>query len=483
MRDNAHRHAASPSLLGPAAVLVVGAVAVGYLLTVVNPFHSLLLAVFVVLFASALIWPEFGIYAVIFSMLLSPEIALGGLHGKGTLGRGLTLRVEDFLLLSLGLSWLARAALDKTAGLIRETPLNKPIAAYIVVCFLATLWGRITGTVQGNEGFFFVLKYFEYIIVFFMVVNYVESEEQVKRLLFCLFLTCFIVSIYGLIQIPSGVRVSAPFEGEQGEPNTFGGYLVLMGALAVALLDHLKDMRARLGLFLLLGVVVVCLVYTQSRASYLAVIPAYLVVSLFSRRRNYLVAGLFVFLVLSPVVLPRVATERIAYTLKQDKDRSQISVAGMRLDSSTSARIISWKEGLSDWRKRPILGHGVCGYGFIDAQYPRILVETGILGALAFAWLIYALFRLAFDTWKNHEDDLLRSLSVGVMAGLVGLMVHALGANSFIIVRIMEPFWCIIGILFALAALKNSRPLPPSPSCRLLAQRPRAYSESPPFRQ
>jgi O-antigen ligase len=464
MRGNPIRDAASPSLLMPAAVLLVGAAAVGYLLTVVSPLHSLLLTAFVVLFASALIWPEFGIYVVIFAMLFSPELMAGDLTGKATLGHGFTLRLEDFLLVFIGLSWIARGALDKSKGLFRKTPLNKPIAAYIVVCFLATLWGKITGSVQGNAGFFFVLKYFEYIIVYFLVVNYVESEDQARRLLFCLFLTCFIVCIYGLLQIPSGVRVSAPFEGEDGEPNTFGGYLVFMGALAVALLDHLRDMRVRLGLFLLLGVVVVCLVYTQSRASYLAVIPAYLVLSIFSKRRNHLLVGLLIFLILSPVVLPRVATERIGYTFKQVKDPTQLSVAGIRLDSSTSARIISWKDGLSAWRKRPILGHGVTGYGFIDAQYPRILAETGILGALAFGWLVYALFRLAFDTWKNNEDDLLRSFSVGVMAGLMGLLVHAVGANSFIIVRIMEPFWCIVGVLFALAAIKDSRSLTASAS-------------------
>ena len=456
------KDAASPSLVVPAAVLLTGAVAVGYLLTVVNPLHSVLVAVFVVLFAVAFIWPEFGIYVVIFSMLLSPEFMAGGLAGKATLGRGFTLRLEDFLLVFIGLSWFARGALDKSKGLFRQTPLNKPIAVYIVVCVLATLWGLITGTVQGNAGFFFVLKYFEYIIVFFLVVNYVESEDQVRRLLFCLFLTCFIVSIYGIIQIPSGVRVSAPFEGEEGEPNTFGGYLVLMGALAVTLLDHLREMRLRLSLFLLLGVLLVCLVYTQSRASYLAVIPAYLVLSIFSKRRSHLLVGLLIFLILSPLVLPRVATDRIAYTFKQEKDPTQVSVAGLRLDSSTSARIISWKDGLSAWRNRPILGHGVTGYGFIDAQYPRILVETGILGALAFAWLVYAMFRLAFHIWKNNEDDLLRSLSVGVMAGLMGLLVHAVGANSFIIVRIMEPFWCIVGALLALDAIKDARSSPAS---------------------
>jgi O-antigen ligase len=358
----------------------------------------------------------------------------------------------------IGLSWFARTALDKATGLFRKTPLNQPIAAYILACFLATLWGKFTGSVEGKSGFFFVLKYFEYMIVFFMVVNYVDTADQAKRLLFCLFLTCFIVSFYGLIQIPGGGRVSAPFEGEVGEPNTFGGYLVFMGAVAVALMDHLKNMRVRLGLAVLLVVLLVSLIYTQSRASYLAVIPAYLVFSLLSRRRFYLIAGLIVALALSPLIIPRVAKERIAFTFMQPEEKGQIQFGKVRLDTSASARIIGYKQGLSDWQKSPIMGYGVTGYHFMDAQYPRILVETGIIGMLAFLWLIYSLFRVGIITWRDSQDELLRGLSVGLTAGLVGLLVHAIGANSFIIVRIMEPFWFVTGIVIALSAMdKESR--------------------------
>jgi len=127
-------------------------------------------------------------------------------------------------------------------------------------------------------------------------------------------------------------------------------------------------------------------------------------------------------------------------------------VGKLRLDTSTSARLRSWRGGLQGWRKHLILGHGVTGYGFMDAQYPRILVETGIIGMLAFTWLIYTLFRIGF-TWLDHQDNLLRGLSVGLIAGLVGLLVHAIGANTFIIVRIMEPFWFLTGIVIALSAM------------------------------
>jgi len=436
-------------------IILIGALMVGHLLTVLSAVNSFLLVILLLIFVCVFVWPEAGLYLVIFSMLLSPEIITGDIGGRGTLGRGLTLRLEDFLLLSIGLSWFARNAVDKTAGLFRKTPLNQPIAIYILVCFLATLWGKTTGSVQGSAGFFFVLKYFEYMIVFFMVVNYVNSAEQAKRLLFCLFLTCFLVSLYGLMQIPEGVRVSAPFEGAAGEPNTFGGYLVFMGALALALIDNLKDLRVRSSLAVLLVVALICLLYTQSRASYIAIIPTYLIISLFSRRRFYLVAGLIVVFALSPLIVPRIAKERIGETFTQPEQQGQIQFGKLRLDTSASARIISYKEALSGWQKRPILGYGVTGTTFMDAQYPRILVESGVLGLLAFAWLMYAIFLVGLSAWRDQPDNLIRGLSVGLIAGLSGLLVHAIGANTFIIVRIMEPFWFVTGIIIALVASKK----------------------------
>ncbi len=437
-------------------IILVAALLVGYLLTMISTFAGFVLILLLLIFICTFVWPEAGLYILIFSMLFSPEIIAGNVGGKGILGRGLTLRLEDFLLVAIGLSWFTRTALDKTTGLFRRTPLNQPIAAYILVCLLVTIWGKITGNVQGSAGFFFVLKYFEYMIVFFVVVNYVGSEDQIRRLLFCFFLTCFLVSLYGLMQIPGGGRVSAPFEGEIGEPNTFGGYLVFMGAVATALLIYLKDIRVRLGLAVLLMALLISLLYTQSRGSYLAVIPTYLAIVALSKRKFYLLAGLIIALVLSPIILPRAAKERIAFTFNQRTHVGQISVGPVRLDTSTSARIRSWKGGLQTWKQRPLLGHGVTGAGFMDAQYPRILVETGIVGLLAFLWLIYALFRVGINARDPEREDLVHALSVGLVAGLVGLLVHAISANTFIIVRIMEPFWFLVGIVIALASIKEA---------------------------
>jgi O-antigen ligase len=437
--------------LAHATLILLSALVAGYVLTLISAFQGILITCLLAVSACVFVWPEIGLYVIICSMLLSPEIVVGDTDAKATLSRGITLRLEDILLVAIGLSWFARNAVDKTIGLFRKTTLNRSIGVYILGCLLATLLGYISGDVRGAAGFFYVLKYFEYTVIFFMVVNLVRTPHQARHLLICLLLTCFIVSCYGLMQIPGGARVSTPFEGQQGEPNTFGGYLIFMGAVALSLVDRLKQARLRLALIALLVLILICLIYTRSRVSYLALVPSYLCVALFSQRRTYLVMGLIAALTLSPFILPPAAKERVTYTFAQPWQEGQINVFGINLDTSTSARLLSWQKGLRAWLKRPLLGYGVTGHAFMDAQYIRILVETGMVGLLAFCWLIYAVFRSALAALRDHDDDLLCALSLGLIAGLVGLLFHAMGANTFIIVRIMEPFWCLTGIVVALS--------------------------------
>ena len=88
-------------------LILIGALLVGYLLTMTSAIHGFLLIILLLVFVCTFIWPEAGLYVLIFSMLLSPEIIVSEIGQKATLGRGLTLRLEDFLLMFIGLSWFA----------------------------------------------------------------------------------------------------------------------------------------------------------------------------------------------------------------------------------------------------------------------------------------------------------------------------------------------------------------------------------------
>ena len=441
-------------------ILVAIALVTGGLVAHSTPVRMLLYIGLLVIAMVTFIKAEWGLYILIFSMLLSPEILVGD-TAPTSLARGVTLRLEDVLLVVIGLSWLARNAVLKDIGLFLKTPLNKPIFFYVIACMLATGFGFMAGRVELKTGALFVLKYCEYFIVFFMMVNHVRNRAQVKRFVLFLFLTALIVAVIGMFQIPGGERLSAPFEGEGGEPNTLGGYLLFIGMTAAGMAIKVKEARMQYLLLFFILCLVPPFFFTQSRSSYLALIPAALTLALMTEKRLIIIGLVSVALLLSPLFLPSVVKQRILYTFNQPHDPNQIIIIGdVRLDTSTSARLQGWQDALRDFQNHLILGHGVTGYGFVDAQFPRVLVETGLFGLFVFLYLLYSVFRLAMRRLRETEEPYYRGLITGFIAGFVGLVVHAIGVNTFIIVRIMEPFWFFVGIITVLPMLKQEELAP-----------------------
>lgn len=410
------------------------------------------MVVFIVCFAST----EIALYILVFSMLLSPEVVVGT-TGGATMGRAMTLRLDDFLIVVIGVSWLAKMSIRKDLGLFLKTPLNKPIAYYSLVCLISTLIGAMYGRADLKTGFLYVLKYFEYMVIYFMVANHLESKKQVRTYLWAMLITCAIVSIMAIAEIPGGERVSAPFEGEKGEPNTFGGYLVFMISVVTGLAVTSKSSRAQVLYGFLALVFAVPLLYTQSRSSYLAVIPAMLVFVWLSEKRLWVILAVLVAGIGFTLFTPDPAEERVTYTLNQGRyQKDVVELGGMRLDTSLSARLRNYRSVSEDWVKHPVLGYGVTGYAFVDGQYFRVIAETGLLGLITFLILISAIFRLAKGVLKEASDPFHRGLAMGFLAGFVGLLCHGIGANTFIIVRIMEPFWFVTAMVIMIPEIEKA---------------------------
>jgi O-antigen ligase len=435
-------------------VLVV-LTALALMIPVLSTFMIFALTAGIVISMASFASTDIALYILIFSMLLSPEFIVGSTGGS-SLERGVTLRLDDFLLVVIGISWVGKMSIKKELGLFLKTPLNKPIFYYIVICLLSTLLGSFAGRIDLKTSLLFVLKYFQYMIIYFMVANHLENKKQLRNYLWALLITCAIVSIIGIAQIPSGGRVSAPFEGGGGEPNTFGGYLVFMISITVGLWLTSNSLRDQYTYSLLGLLFAVPLIYTQSRSSYLAVIPAMLAFVWLSKKRHWVAVAIILLVVSLPFVAPEPARERVEYTFTQGKtQKNVVEVGGIKLDTSLSARLKAWRSAAEDWVEHPILGYGVTGYRFVDAQYVRVMTETGLLGLLTFTLLISTLFRLAYHVFKEVVDPFYKGLAMGYLAGFIGLLCHGIGANTFIIVRIMEPFWFVTAMVVMIPEMEK----------------------------
>jgi len=384
-------------------------------------------------------------------MLFSPEVLLGQ-----TAAREVTFRMDDFLLVIIAVTWLARVAVYKELAIFRSTPLHTPIALFMAVSLLATFMGMVMGRVSVATGLFFNLKIFEYFIIFFMVVNYVKDEQEIKTFVILILLVALLVNLYALYQVPSGARVTAPFEGEFGEPNTLGGYLLIIISLTLALFLS-KSFGQRTNLLIpLLVLSGVILMFTQSRGSWIGLIFMSIPFMLLSPKRLFFIIGAILLAIALPYIAPESTKERFSGTFRSDPffERTE-RFMGRELDPSASERVTSYKQGFEKWKKHPVFGYGVTGAGFIDGQFLRVLMETGIVGLTLFLFLLWRMVLFLWDTFRSVDDPFYKALTLGMLGALAGLIGHGISASSFIIVRIMEPFWFLMGLVATYPLIKG----------------------------
>jgi len=435
---------------------IAGSIILAYTLVVSNLIIALFTAIGLGLAIAIFFNTNLAIYVLIFSMLLSPEFG-----SRGTMGGGFTIRIDDIILGIVVFTWIAKIAINNEVKSIIKTPLHKPIFYYLIVCIISTGFGVIRGNVNYLSGFFFLFKYFEYFVIFFMVYNQITSKKQIVNFYYSLLLTFIIVVLVASSQIPAGGRLTAPFEGEGGEPNTLGGYLLLIMAVNLSLIffsNTFNKIWIKRGV---LGVTIVAVfpfLLTNSRGSWVAGIPVAISYILLRKSRNITLIFIVLLLILSPFILPDSVVDRVKYTFTEQEGYArglQEDVGGLTLDTSASERVRSWKSAFKELPNHILLGFGVTGWRFLDAQYMRVLIETGIIGFIVFIFMLYKLMNSVKQIHIKTKDQFYKALSLGFLIGTFGMLTHGIGANTFIIVRIMEPFWLIAGMIFAIPKIEN----------------------------
>ena len=101
--------------------------------------------------------------------------------------------------------------------------------------------------------------------------------------------------------------------------------------------------------------------------------------------RNLIIAIIMVFVI--------VCFASIAQIPQGEASQYQEQVGGVTLDTSTSERVSSMKKAWEAYTEHPIFGYGITGWRFLDAQYLKTLVETGMLGFAAFGFMIYTILK------------------------------------------------------------------------------------------
>lgn len=402
------------------------------------------LAISLLVFGITVTRVDFGVYILVIAMLLSPEIEAGySISGE----RALNLRYDDVLIIVIFLGVMVKIAFENRLRLWQPSPVNAGIVAYYSVCIFSTLLAleRSLGAWDRRTAMFVMLKMLEFYMVFFLVGHALRNLHEVRKQLVLFFAVALIVSGYALYTVGVEPRVSAPFEKGGTEPNTLGGYLVIVMCVAFGLFTQAHTLRLKAAFLSLCGVSFIPFLYTLSRASYLAFLVGLVALCVLSRK--YAILALVVIVLLcSPFVMPEKVQERVIYTFQED---SGAEIGGLEVDKSTHERLLVWRKVrfiLGIGGIFPFFGGGVSWETVMDSQYARVILETGLVGLAAFLFMQLMILKTTREAYRWTDDWVGRGVGMGMFAATLALVVHSIGTISFLIVRIMEPYWFLIAI-------------------------------------
>ncbi len=158
--------------------------------------------------------------------------------------------IRAWTLIILGL--IATKLLSSKGSRFIRSPLDIPVLTYILVVAASMLvsinvWISFIGSYGRYEGFITILNY---VIVFFLTVNYIDTIEKKRRVMVLALISSLIMGLYGVIQragadpyMWGGVVTNERVIATIGQPNFLAAYLAMAFIMGIYLLFTLKKNR------------------------------------------------------------------------------------------------------------------------------------------------------------------------------------------------------------------------------------------------
>lgn len=232
--------------------------------------------------------------------------------------------------------------------------------------------------------------------------------------------------------------------------NALALFLGPLIGVAAALVLHAVDRSVRIasGAFLLIAVP--SMVLSFSRGGYLAVAAVAVGLALSHRRRIWMLAGVVAAGTLVALIPP--VFHRISLELQNVNGTTLFGRAG---------RLELWSATLQMLRQHAIFGAGLSGFAdrigpfwnanhterFVDPHnlVLNFWVETGLLGLVAFAWILGSAFAVTWRGWRSAPSDW-RPIELGVLLALVAFVVHGLVDVPYFKNDLSLQFWALVAL-------------------------------------
>jgi hypothetical protein len=139
------------------------------------------------------------------------------------------------------------------------------------------------------------------------------------------------------------------------------------------------------------------------------------------------------------------------------------SILDWARDETNRDRLAAWGLALSAWRASPLWGNGLGSTGvaalrtqperaFVtESQVLKALVELGLPGLLALAYLWFQIARVGYRAYRTTEDPTRRALLLGILTGLLVVFVESWVYQNLEVKQVNAYFWTLVGCMAFLA--------------------------------
>jgi hypothetical protein len=433
-----------------------------------NPFLPIFLVIGVLIAILTFLFPRFGLIVMMVFMLISTDMQLD----DTTQERSSSIRFEDIVLILVSIGWLFNRAKKRSLSLFRHVPINKSVLMMSCVIIVSTLIGYIAGTTPIKRGILYSLKRLEYFWLFFMALNILTSDREVKVAVKILLLLTGIIAVIGSVQFflfplsgltQGGATATSGF----GRANTLADFYLIAGGMFLGLFMYSqkkKDMLQYLFVTILCGGAIVM---TKSRGAYVSVPPLLFTIFIVTRSRKFLISifvviGLFITYYTGMALLStfnvdndnaqELVQKHTGDIKNQFESLESIATEGVEADSSFYARYSSWVNNIDNILRRPLFGHGVGSVplSFFDCHHVREIYETGFIGYTVFIWMNISIFFTVLRLFHMTNDFFIKGITSGFLGGHIAMLIHGWSIANFYTIMNMEVFWFVVAMLMIL---------------------------------
>ena len=418
---------------------------------------------------------------------LAPLVFLRGIRDFANLPQSAFIQIG---VLFLFLVWLLKAAVLRKCFILKS-PLNLPILSFILWSLASIIYAH-----NRYEGFVAWGPWAASALMFFLVSNDKYEKRRLIHLLVALVISGSLCSLLGIAQYLLGFswvpQIGIP-AATFANRNMAAHFIVLTFPLALVFVLNTKRHIQTLMAGVAACVMIVFLLYTKTRAAWIAVgVEIFLFFALLLRervrgsnalgwsRKKSLAVGLTIAALFIMVnVGPKGFTWRIGDLVRHiatvtDYEAKSSSAQDSALRSIALRRAV-WLNTIEMIKDHPWLGFGLGNHKVFYPIYHRkaeidpmfgvklqlrkvhndflqIFAELGVVGIVLIGWMGFAWTKVTMRLMSSQYDSDVRLLVIGVTLAVVGLCVNAL--FSFPFQRAIPPFTVMIltGILGSLYA-------------------------------